>query len=184
MSDLNGIAPCIFGPPLWMFLHLLSFSYPDYPDEILKKNIFNFFKNLGLVLPCSECKNHYESNFAILNLENSLGSRDLLTKWVYDLHVLVNKQTGKTSWPSYQEVYEKYNKLKKETCGVGVCDPNTDLKCKVEIINKNSENFTESEDNTVSWCIAIIIILVLIIIGLVYQKSYKTTSIKKFSKII
>jgi hypothetical protein len=170
MTQLDGIAPCVFGPPLWMFLHLVSFSYPENPDQNTKQNIYNFFKNLGSVLPCSECRTHYEQNFK--NLESSLNSRDELTKWVYDLHVLVNIQTGKKNWPSYKEVYEKYSKLKKEKCIPGVCNPESEIKCRVELVSKNnySENFTENtEDNTIPWCIAIIIILVLIIIGLVYQ---------------
>jgi len=172
---MNGFPPCSWGQPLWYFLHLISFAYPDNPDEQTKKGVYNFFKNLGTVLPCNECRDHYQKNFSNMSLENNINSREQLSRWVYNLHNMVSQQidqTGKNPPPTYSEVAEKFNSLRTESCikQPGVCSGNSpnEMMCKVELVPKNSyENFTNlSVPDSVY--ITIIVILLIIIAILAY----------------
>ena len=151
-KELNGIAPCAWGPALWHSLHSISFGYPkfvgnSFEERLLKENKYNFFKSLGYVLPCPECSKHYIEGFEKHSddLIRALDSRDLLAKWVYDLHNRVNKGLDKpeSTWPSFEQVYKKYDSLRAENCGhseeslEGVCSGGLDeLYCKVELVPK------------------------------------------------
>ena len=39
----NGMLTKVWGPPLWYFLHTISFNYPIYPTKEDQKNYYNFF---------------------------------------------------------------------------------------------------------------------------------------------
>ena len=148
---MNNYAPQCWGSIMWNMLHIISFSYPEYvsnslADLKLKQDTFNFFKLLGTMLPCEDCRLHYNQNFNSLNLSGSLGSREQLTKFVYDLHNLVNKELGipKNQWPSFEEVYKKYNNMRSNDCSSNACGSSS-MKCKVEFVSNteglNIENF-------------------------------------------
>lgn len=176
---LDGFPSCIWGSAFWHVLHMISFSVPEKIDDIeLKNNLYNFFKNLGTVLPCKECADHYNKNFNLLSLENNLNSRDSLSRWVYNLHNLVNEQTGvsKDKWPSYKEVYDKFMSLKLDTCSSNTCS-SSDLTCHVSLVPKNKEyyginnnNFYTGNNNYIFIGIGIGIIII-IIVFLLYKKN-------------
>ncbi len=156
---MNGYPGCTWGSALWHFLHVLSFSYPEYTDdEMLIRETYNFFNSLKYILPCDECREHYKQNFK--KLEQNLNSRENLIKWVYNLHDTVNKQLDKTS-PSLEEVYKKYTLLKTEECVPGVCGQSK-YKCVVDIIDKNTYDIKN---------IIILILLVIIVAILFYKKN-------------
>jgi hypothetical protein len=182
----SGLPPSCWGPALWHSLHAISFGYPEFvgesPDELkLKQDTFRSFEYLGSVLPCSECREHYKGNFYNYDLSSSLNSRKDFTKWVYDLHNRVNKGTGvpESKWPSYQEVYNKYNSLRSENCQTipGVCGASqSDVYCKVELVSKKNylEGFSSSNLDT-SWII--VIILSIFVLALAYY-SYTCSGTK------
>ena len=124
MTDTKGLLPSCWGSPLWHALHSIAMAYVPSPEN--KKKYFDFFASLGNVLPCEECKKHYKENFQKTSgdLQRALETNDGLFRWVYDLHNLVNRQTGvsKEKWPSYQEIVKKYENFK-VSCGntPGVC---------------------------------------------------------------
>ena len=102
----------IWGPPAWTFLHTVTYNYPENPTEDDKRNFYNFFMNLQHVLPCEKCRSHYKQNIQKYDLNNSLGSRQELVKWLIDLHNDINKDNGKPVW-SYSDVYNKYQDMYK-----------------------------------------------------------------------
>lgn len=177
----NGLAPCSWGSAAWHFLHSISLTYPESvgftpEDQKIKNDYYQFFNLLGYVLPCEECKGHYRTNFNSNNLMNSLSSRKDFAKWVYDLHNMVNEGTGvpKSKWPSFRDVYIKYDNLRTE-CGKspGVCGSdstgNKIMQCSVELRPKgqNIEGFsfssiTEREKNLmIVMCLLFIFIVVI-----------------------
>jgi len=74
---------------------------PDY---------YRFFYYLGRVLPCKYCRNSYEEFFAKNSPMRHLGSREELSKWLYDVHNLVNDKLGVPACerPTFDEVKAQY----------------------------------------------------------------------------
>ena len=48
----------IWGPTTWVFLHLISISYPEKITEEDKKKHLNFINAFKEIIPCKKCKNH------------------------------------------------------------------------------------------------------------------------------
>jgi len=94
-----------WGPSAWLFLHSVSFQYPENPTDQDKNNYKIFFESLQNILPCPNCREHYQKNLKEnpMNLE----SRESLIKWVIDLHNLVNQKNSKKEY-SYDEVKDLY----------------------------------------------------------------------------
>jgi hypothetical protein len=94
-----------WGPAAWLFLHSVTFQYPENPTDQDKNNYKIFFDSLQNILPCPNCREHYQKNLKEnpMNLE----SRESLIKWVIDLHNAVNKKNSKKEY-SYDEVNDLY----------------------------------------------------------------------------
>lgn len=89
---------------------MITFAYSPEKD---KSAMRQFFELLPFVLPCKYCRSnlvhHYETN----PLEPALKSKETLTKWLYQIHGLVNetlRSQGQTipNDPSFSQVKEIY----------------------------------------------------------------------------
>lgn len=100
--------PNIWGPHAWIFLHSITFDYPDKPTTDTKRNYKNFFENIQYVLPCDMCRIHYKKNLKKFKITDKvLSSRKNLIEWLIDLHNRVNKMNNKPQL-SYKDVVNKY----------------------------------------------------------------------------
>ena len=105
----DGFLTTVWGPPMWHFLHTMSFNYPVHPNAADKRNYGAFITGLQHVLPCKYCRVNLKNNFKNHPLRAChLASREAFSKYVYDLHEIVNKLLGKTSGLSYCDVRERY----------------------------------------------------------------------------
>lgn len=105
----DGMLTKVWGPPLWHYLHVMSFNYPVKPSNEDKKNYKNFILNLQFVLPCKYCRMNLRNNFKKKPLLNCyMKNRETFSKYIYELHELVNKMLGKKSGLSYCDVRERY----------------------------------------------------------------------------
>lgn len=93
----------------WHAIHYIALGYPDAPSQGDMDLYYNFFKNLGYVLPCKLCTGHYNSNFD--TLPPDLTSRDAFFAWSVALHNVVNKSLGKREWTT-EEAKTYYLTLK------------------------------------------------------------------------
>ena len=111
-KDLNsgdGMVTAIWGPSFWHSLHTMSFNYPVKPTCEEKKNYRNFILNLQNVLPCKYCRINLVNNFKSLPLRYcDMKNRDTFSRYIYDLHELVNKMLKKKSGLTYDAVRERY----------------------------------------------------------------------------
>tara|TARA_B110000208_G_scaffold86360_1_gene109371 strand:+ start:569 stop:994 length:426 start_codon:yes stop_codon:yes gene_type:complete len=98
----------IWGPHAWLFLHTITFNYPENPSEQDKVNFFTFFDSLKHVLPCVKCRKHYSENSK--DLKDNLNSKDDLVKWLINIHNNVNIINNKSAW-TYHDVYNKYQDI-------------------------------------------------------------------------
>jgi len=105
----DGFLTTVWGPPMWHYLHTMSFNYPVHPTAADKRNYRAFILGLQHVLPCKYCRTNLKTNFKNHPLRAChLANRDAFSRYVYELHEIVNKLLGKTSGLSYCDVRERY----------------------------------------------------------------------------
>ena len=105
----DGMLTSVWGPPMWHYLHTMSFNYPVNPTPEDKKNYRNFILNLKYVLPCKYCRMNLKTNLKTMPLTLShMENRDTFSRYIYNLHELVNKLLKKTSNLSYCDIRERY----------------------------------------------------------------------------
>ena len=105
----DGMLTSVWGPSMWHYLHTMSFNYPVNPTEDDKKNYMNFILMLEKVLPCKYCRMNLTTNFKNLPLTMAImKSRETFSRYIYDLHELVNTMLKKKSGLSYCDVRERY----------------------------------------------------------------------------
>jgi hypothetical protein len=105
----DGMLTTVWGPAMWHYIHAMSFNYPVNPTPENKTQYKDFVYNLRNVLPCKYCR---------INLTNNLKKKPLLmchmknrstfSKYIYELHELVNKMLNKKSKLTYCDVRERY----------------------------------------------------------------------------
>uniref|UniRef100_A0A6C0JGV8 thiol oxidase n=1 Tax=viral metagenome TaxID=1070528 RepID=A0A6C0JGV8_9ZZZZ len=105
----DGMLTTVWGPSMWHCLHTISFNYPVHPSESDKKHYREFILNLEYVLPCGKCRKNLRKNFKKLPLEaKDMESRATFSKYIYDLHEVINTMLKKKSGLSYADVRERY----------------------------------------------------------------------------
>lgn len=105
----DGMLTTVWGPSTWHLLHTMSFNYPVNPTCDDKHNYRDFVLSLRDVLPCGKCRENLCKNFKRLPLTmKKMQSRDTFSKYIYDLHEVVNKMLHKKSGLTYRDVKERY----------------------------------------------------------------------------
>ena len=104
--------PKVWGPHAWVFLHSITFVYPENPSYHEQKKMYDFFNSLKYVLPCNSCRVHFRQNLKNNALAKAVTSRDELIAWLIKLHNNVNRSTGKQELKS-EQVGDIYNAIYK-----------------------------------------------------------------------
>lgn len=126
----DGILTSVWGPAAWHFIHSISFNYPVKPTSQDKKNYRNFVYNLRHVLPCKYCRINLTNNFKKKPLLMChMRNRATFSRYIYELHELINKMLNKKSNLSYCDVRERYEHFRSRC---------TDEKLKIYKFNKTS----------------------------------------------
>lgn len=109
----DGMLTTVWGPPLWHFLHTMSFNYPVHPTCRDKKNYKEFILKLKFVLPCGKCRKNLKKNMKQLPFTSScLENRHHFSKYIFDLHELINKMLHKKSNLTYEVVRDRYENFR------------------------------------------------------------------------
>ena len=105
----DGMVTKIWGPVAWTLLHTISFNYPVNPTLEQKHQYRDFILSLQDVLPCGTCRKNLKTNFKQLPLNMChMDSRDTFSRYIYNLHELVNRMLKKKSGLTYCDVRERY----------------------------------------------------------------------------
>ena len=108
-SSGDGMVTKIWGPIMWTALHTISFNYPVNPTLEDKKHYKDFIYNLRYVLPCKYCRINLIKNLKQKPLLNChMKNRETFSRYIYELHELVNKMLDKKNTLSYCDVRERY----------------------------------------------------------------------------
>jgi len=109
----DGMLTTVWGPSQWHVLHTMSFNYPVNPTPQEKRNYRNYILSLKNVLPCGKCRDNLRKNFIKLPLlKKHMKSRQTFSKYIYDLHELINDMLGKKSGLSYDQVRNTYENFR------------------------------------------------------------------------
>jgi hypothetical protein len=109
----DGMLVSVWGPPMWHFLHTMSFNYPVKPTLKDKKHYRDFIINLQYTLPCKYCRMNLTNNFKKKPLKMcDMASRDTFSRYIYELHETVNKMLNKKSNLTYCEVRDRYENFR------------------------------------------------------------------------
>jgi hypothetical protein len=105
----DGFLTSVWGPIIWTALHTISFNYPVSPSLEQKNQYRDFVMSLQNVLPCGACRKNLKTNFKHFPLTmKEMESRDTFSRYIYNLHELVNKMLKKKSNLTYCDVRERY----------------------------------------------------------------------------
>ena len=105
----DGMVTKIWGPVAWTLLHTISFNYPVNPTLEQKHQYRDFILSLQNVLPCGTCRKNLVTNFKQLPLTmDDMENRETFSRYIYNLHELVNRMLKKKSGLTYCDVRERY----------------------------------------------------------------------------
>lgn len=105
----DGMLTTVWGPGIWHYLHTMSFNYPVHPTESQKQHYRNFVLELQHVLPCGKCRDNLKKNLEKMPITTeTMESRDTFSRYIYELHEMVNEMLGKKSGLTYEMVRERY----------------------------------------------------------------------------
>ena len=123
MSATNGMITNIWGPPLWHYLHTVSFNYPTKrPSSSHKKNHKQWLLSIGKTLPCKYCRQNFNKNIknvrrangSVWTLEDALKNRQTFTRWMYEFHKVVSSMLGKKTNITFDEVRNRYESFRSQ----------------------------------------------------------------------
>ena len=105
----DGMVVNLWGPLLWTFIHTMSFNYPVNPTQEDKTHYKDYIYNLRYVLPCKYCRINLTNNLKQKPLSSChMANRETFSRYIYELHELVNKMLKKNSGLTYCDVRERY----------------------------------------------------------------------------
>jgi hypothetical protein len=98
-TSTSGLSTKMWGPSGWYFLFsCIMGGYPPKINEgnkhhlVIKKHFKNMLLSLGYTMPCIFCRESFKKFCLELPIENFLGSRIDLMKWLYNIRDKVNKK--------------------------------------------------------------------------------------------
>ena len=105
-----------WGPSGWVFLHTLTFIYPESPSYTDKVKMQNFMNSISYILPCKYCRISFTKYSNSLPITDYLDSRTKVIEWLYKIHNKVNKKLRGQGFCNYANpelslVINKYNPI-------------------------------------------------------------------------
>ena len=101
--------PDVWGSTYWVYLHLLSISFPDQPSDHEKINLKKFLKIFPETIPCVKCKTHFIKNLKQYDLDKMLKNKKTFMEFIWILHNNVNDLLKKQT-VDYNIFLTNYNK--------------------------------------------------------------------------
>ena len=96
-NQIDYANPQVWGPHFWFIMESIANTYPDEPTRDEKKHAYNFFHELGYVLPCKKCRTHYSETLKLFSIRSYLHNRNLLISWVDKIHTYINENKDKNT---------------------------------------------------------------------------------------
>lgn len=105
----DGFLTTVWGPAFWFSIHTMSFNYPVNPTIKDKKHYKDYIYNLRFILPCKYCRINLTNNLRKKPLYMChMKNRETFSRYIYELHEIINKMLNKKSNLTYSDVRERY----------------------------------------------------------------------------
>tara|TARA_B100000767_G_C19763821_1_gene536466 strand:+ start:951 stop:1382 length:432 start_codon:yes stop_codon:yes gene_type:complete len=106
-----ALEPKIWGPHFWFVIHTIALTYPNNPNEVIRKKYYDLIQNLPLFLPVEEIGNTFSQYLDKYPVTPYLESRTSFVKWTHFIHNKINVSLGKeelTMEGAMSAYYENY----------------------------------------------------------------------------
>lgn len=119
-NSSSGMQTNIWGPAMWMSLHIVSFNYPVNPTKHQQQTYASWLVHTGQILPCKYCRENFEKNMTAAgwqwtdhatNLDVVMKNRNTFSFFVWKLHDNVNQMLQKQS-PPFEEVRNMFESMR------------------------------------------------------------------------
>ena len=98
----------------WTMLHLITYMYPIRAEKSHRIEITSLFHKLATDMPyrCKKCSTDYLEYLSKNPLHRHCSGRRGLTRWLIDLHNIMNTKKGKQQF-GYHEINQRYRDTEK-----------------------------------------------------------------------
>lgn len=106
-----ALNPEIWGPFYWFVLHTIALTYPENPNETIKKKYYDFMHNIPLFLPIPAIGNQFSVLLDKYPVTPYLDSQSSFVKWMHFIHNKINISLDKpeiTMEEAMVKYYEHY----------------------------------------------------------------------------
>lgn len=112
---MNNFDPDVWGPHYWFFLHTIAESYPEHPNETIKRKYYDLIQNMPIFIPVIEIGNKFSNLLDKYPISPYLCSRESFVRWVHFIHNKINVVLNKKeiSLPDALQKYRSNYKSKK-----------------------------------------------------------------------
>ena len=110
MHPFNQGSAKVWGPHYWFFIQTMALTYPDFPNDVIKRKYYDFFSNLPLFIPDEKMGKEFSNMLDKYPVTPYLSSKDSLVRWVVFIHNKYNEMTGKDEI-SIDEAMNRYYEL-------------------------------------------------------------------------
>ena len=104
--------PNIWGPHYWFTLHSIASTFPEHPNETVKKKYYDFIHNLPLFIPNREIGNLILKLLDKYPVGPYLQNRLSLMKWFHFIHNKINAKLDKPEISFHDSLESYYNHYK------------------------------------------------------------------------
>ena len=104
--------PTVWGPHYWFFLHTVAESYPEHPNEVIKRKYYDLIQNMPLFIPTIENGDKLSNILDKYPVTPYLCSKKSFVRWMHFIHNKINVSLNKKEL-SMPEALDQYrNKYK------------------------------------------------------------------------
>jgi len=157
--------PNIWGPYFWFILHIISFNYPKNPTQYDKQVYKDFFTSVKDILPCKNCKTHYNKYLQEYPITPYLDNKIQFIDWLINIHNRVNMSLGKQML-TRQQVIEIYKNINPISPFIMYNQNKVENNIKKKYIRKNDIT------NNVLYGLIFILFIIIISLKIQYNQNY------------
>lgn len=104
-----NLEPKVWGPHFWFVIHTMALTYPNRPNDIIKKKQYDFIKNLPSFLPNKTASSNFIGLLDLYPVAPYLDSRKSFIEWTHFIHNKINEMLDKPKI-KIDEFYANYYK--------------------------------------------------------------------------